>query len=202
MDINELDAKIRAIRKPTDELRAQREEIMAEVQDRLDAVDAQLRARNAARQQEMKELFETITYEDLCDPESLMLYSEIGWDQAMGISDKDSVLHTFFEDTYVQRHSNWYGGDYGSTPVLCFSIGVPEEADPVKLARTAELLAPVLKAATQLTDAARISVMEDSLMGHVCIQWDEEEGLYELRGMGSYQHEDLLEVLKRVPTYY
>lgn len=202
METNELDEKIRAIRQPSEELYAQRKAIMDEVQERLDAVNEQIRERSKLRQQEMEQLFETITYEDLCDPERLMLYSDAGWDECMGISDKDSVLHSFFEDSYVLHHADWYGDNDRSTPVLCFSIGVPSKADPVKLARTAELLAPVLKAATQLTDNARISVMEDSLMGATYIQWDEEEGIYELTGMAFYQHEDLGEVLKRVPTYY
>ena len=202
MNAEELDEQLRASNAPLQELEREHEEIMASVQARLEANRAAREVAREERKKKAEELWLQVTHEDLCDPLKFQLISEMAWDAVGGDASSTHLKEVLFPDTYVQKDLSWWGY---KNPLMTFGVSIPKQSHPEKLARTAELLAPVLKAATANDEhAARISIMEDDCGYHVSwhIVWDEEENLFMLQGGRSYESEDLLAVLKQAPTYY
>lgn len=202
MNAEELDEKLRTARKPLEKLEQEHGAIMASVEQRLEAN----RNARAEAQEELKEisteLFLQLTHEDLCDPLKFQLVSEMAWNNLRGDASSEHIKKVLFPDTYVQDHLSWWGY---KDPLMTFGVTIPKQSDPAKIARTAELLAPVLKAATENDEnSARISIMEDNCGFYADwhIVWDEEDQLFVLKGEGHRESPELVELLKRAPTYY
>lgn len=201
MNAEELDEQVRANDAPLKKLEQEHQKIMASVQARLDANFAAREVAREERKQKNEALWLQVTYENLCDPLMYQVISEMAWDSLGGDAKAEHIEQVLFPDTYVQKRLEWYG--YGK-PLMTFGVAIPKKADPEKLARTAELLTPVIKAATENDDRARFTVLEDSLSynGSYYISWDSEDNIFILEGGNYCEYPDLLEVLKRTPTYY
>jgi len=199
MNTEEINKKLREIADPIDELRSQREELMNEIKPRLDSLDAQIQLLEEDRSGQLVELFATLTLEDLSDPQRLTVFSEIGWNHGRGIPKTSAVFKKIFADTYIIPETNWVG-PY-DTPVMSFTVSVPAQRDQEKLRRTAEILEPILKAQTAISETIGIGILEDSLAGMYHITWESEEHVYVLNRY-SQTSDDLLTLLENVPTYY
>ncbi len=199
MNATTLDLTVRKANAELDALNKEHEEIMASVEARLQVNRLARDVARAKRSEILTAEFLKVTHEDLCDPLTYQVVSEMVWDSVDYEASRLHVANTIFADTYVQRNIEYWG----KARIMAFGIAVPRGANQEKLARTAELLAPVLKAAAETDEYARISILEDSCgeNGSWHIIWDEEEGLFMLQGMHYYESEDLYEVMKHVPTY-
>lgn len=203
MSATDFEAAAKAANAEFESVRAEYNSFMAPIQPKIDAFHILMRDASKNASLELSELFAKVTYADLVDPLTALAVYEIGYNSGAGIPNEGKHLASLFPDSYVLRNSEWYPSADYKTAVLCLQIGIPAKADDAKLKRTAELLAPVYETAASISDDAKIGILDDGLNSYESYKIVKEDGLWIL--MGGYReifsHEDLVTVLKRVPTY-
>lgn len=85
---------------------------------------------------------------------------------------------------------------------MCFTVVIPSFKDEAKLARTAELLAPLYEVASAQSDNVVIGVLDDNCASYSITK---KGGVWMLEDKRSrellFAWEDLVEVLKKTPTF-
>jgi len=202
-----MDAAVHAARKGEDAARKAYDEFMAPITPEMKRLSDEINVGAAAARTKLTELFAQTTYEDLTDELKASVIYEIAWNGGNTVSHLDEKAGELFPETYVRAYTSFYGRndrEFDANCMLCFIVALPPEKDEEKLKRTAELLEPVLRIQAKISEAARLSIFEDSYSsrGSYSIVWDEEQELWALH-RGSYEEfasAELIEVLKRAPV--
>jgi hypothetical protein len=181
-------------------------EFMKPINSTLNGLYEAIRVAADEKSERFGEVFKTVTYEDLTDPLTALVVYQMLWDGGRGgVNGYEEHLRTFFpKGSYVLSFHEWYGAtDLDHSPVLCFRVGIPKVKDEASLRTTADAVAPLYEAAAQISDGARIVVFEDSSNSYEAFKIVKEAGLWSLQGRRStiFEHEDLVEVLRKAPTY-
>jgi hypothetical protein len=207
MSATELEIAAKAASVEFDEARAAYDEFMAPLEAKRAELWANVRAAGEVKAKNLSKVFEKVTYEDLIDPLTAIVAHELVWNDGHGLEDMHKHVQRILPTgTYILNTTDTYGGfleDEAGSPVLCFTVSVPAAKDEAKLQLTAEVLAPLYEAAAQISDYARISVMEDHYSEHGVYKIVKEGDAWALYcgHVSRYEDADLVKVLRKVPTH-
>lgn len=195
-----------------DELEAQEEALMAPIRERLEAIRKRSREVSDEYAEKIGKVLESLTLEDLSDPQRAVELHEASWNNALGVPGGSAEIYQgVSQGTYLKSAVSYGYGDgsfegsrlYYTAP----QVAIPKATDEATLARTAEVLEPIHRANMEIvgdsTDA-RISILEDSCGYYTDfhITYDDEDGAWEFHGAyGMLSYETLLEALQAAPTY-
>jgi len=150
--------------------------------------------------------FESYTVDDLADPVVYLEASELLWNSGWGLELERELLSALFAGTYIYSSANFLEGYYGLPKHLMgFTVAIPAKSDPEKLALTAQVLAPLLKAAHEIdSERAVLTFLTDDEDFGASAKVTYGDGLFSLFDYGSAPRaraSELVTILEKVPSF-
>lgn len=182
-------------------------ELEATISHKVEIQRGKIRDARIRLEEELAELFTSVSLEDFMDVDSARVLYSLGWNNGFGSNAFSDLVHRVTKGTYLTKYfSSWCHSEDKKNTAFSWAVAIPaaSRVDEDTLLRTAESVAQLYRVVEEILgeENCAFEVFEDSTdatgswkLSHEDGEWVVAERYYE-RVYENYSHPELIEVFR------